>query len=85
MHRPPREKKGVAVSATATGIGQLFSASYLSLGYVIVALLAVAAILDGYIRIRRRSLKKELARIERIEQKEAALHAFRTRCSYDKD
>jgi hypothetical protein len=73
------------MSATATGIGQLFSASYLYLGYVIAALLAVAAILDGYIRIRRRSLKKELARIERIEEEEAAPHAFRTRCSYDKD
>jgi hypothetical protein len=60
------------LSATATGIGQFFGPSFLYLGYVIVVLLAVAAILHAYIHVARRKLKRELARIDRIEEEQRA-------------
>ena len=52
----------------------LFSSRGLYLGYLIAALLAVAAILDGYVHIGRRRLQRQLAHIERLERQEARAH-----------
>ena len=52
----------------------LFTSSGLYLGYVIAALLGVAALLTAYVHFARRRLKKQLAHIERLERQEAQAH-----------